>query len=113
MKRIILLLIIFTVIYSLSGFSCGQENSTLNENEPSYSLLARTSDTQLSAGDDFKIELFISGAGDVELSGISTNIPEQITKNNEVLIKIADFDGAENVNPIEKYSIRRVSGRFN
>jgi hypothetical protein len=56
--------------------------------EPSYNILVHTSDPHLDPGDKFKIEIFISGAGDVDLSRISFSIPQFIVKGGKVKLTI-------------------------
>lgn len=46
--------------------------------EPQYAIKVQTSDTTLDPGTPFKIELFITGAGDVNFSRISISIPDYI-----------------------------------
>jgi len=54
-------------------------------------LKLQTSDTTLNAGENFKIELFITGAGDINLSKILVSIPEYIVKDRRVKFTSVDY----------------------
>lgn len=66
--------------------------------EPSYSLLLTTSNTQLNNGDNFTIEIRISGMGDVNVSKIVFSIPQYIPKDKNVTLMMMNFSPA-NGNP--------------
>jgi len=46
--------------------------------DPSYNILTQTSQTQLNPGDRLRIELFITGLGDIESSKIFVTIPDKL-----------------------------------
>jgi len=71
------------MICPLTGFGNRVELANFS-GDPSYTLLIQTSNTQLNPGDPFKIELFITGFGDVELSKLYVNIPEQLPNNGTI-----------------------------
>ena len=50
-----------------------------------------TSDPHIDPGDRFKIEIFISGAGDVDLSRISAAIPRFIVKGGKVKLTMLNY----------------------
>jgi hypothetical protein len=61
------------------------------DGEPSYSLMLTTSNTQLSSGDNFTIEIRISGMGDVNVSKIVFSIPQYIPNDKIVTLMMMNF----------------------
>jgi|WetSurSiteA1Bulk_404760.scaffolds.fasta_scaffold32172_1 hypothetical protein len=80
--QILALCLLFESI--VANATSGNKSNKLSDmsfnGEPSYNILVHTSDPHLDPGDKFKIEIFISGAGDVDLSRISFSIPQFIVK---------------------------------
>jgi|GEM_PF-2734464 hypothetical protein len=52
--------------------------------DTSYNILIQTSRTQLNPGDHLRIELFITGLGDVEISKLYVVIPVQLPSNGKI-----------------------------
>ena len=83
MKPIPLVLLVVLVILPIGVFG----NRTVLADfsgDPSYNVLIQTSSTQLNPGDHLKIELFITGLGDVESSKLYVVIPDQLPNDGAI-----------------------------
>lgn len=85
---------IIIIILYLYGAS-GSTNTFDLGGEPSYSLLIKTNNTQLNLKDNFKIELIISGSGDVDFSKIFVFIPEYIVMSKKIKVTKINYTCAE------------------
>jgi hypothetical protein len=59
--------------------------------EPQYTLKIQTSDTILNPGGKFKMELGITGVGDVNLSKILVSIPQYIVKGGKIKLTTLNY----------------------
>jgi hypothetical protein len=76
------LVFLFAIIIVNSSRALGDTPSFYGE--PQYEIKTQTSDTTLDSGSQFRMELFITGAGDVNFSRIFVSIPQYIVKNEKV-----------------------------
>ena len=74
-----------SVALIIIGFGSALDDPALSfYGEPQYAIKALTSDTTLDQGSKFRMELYITGAGDVNLSRIFVSIPKYIVNNGKV-----------------------------
>ena len=86
-----LIILLFISAINLAEASGNRSNEMNFNGEPQYTIVAQTSDTNVDPGSNFKAELFISGAGDVNLSKISVSIPRYIVKGSKAKLTILNY----------------------
>jgi hypothetical protein len=59
--------------------------------EPQYLIKIQTSNTIVSPGEKFRMELFITGAGDVNLSKIYVSIPQYIVRGGRIKLTSLNY----------------------
>ncbi len=78
-----------------SNATLDNQSNDINEisfyGEPHYSTLINIGDPHVDGGDKFRIEIFISGAGDVDLSKILIDVPRVVTKNGKVKLTALNY----------------------
>ncbi|WP_143763352.1 hypothetical protein [Methanothrix harundinacea] len=66
---------------------------TIERGEPSYSILAHvTNDYHVNRYDEFSIDLYISGDGNIDYASLLVSIPPSIIKNEEVYFFQRKYD---------------------
>ncbi len=86
MKLIPLVLLVVSVVLVILPIGVFGNRTVLADfsGDPSYNLLIQTSRTQFNSGDNLKIELFITGLGDVDTSKLYVVIPDQLPNNGTI-----------------------------
>lgn len=85
LKKTFLIITIILLIFEIIG-KAENDNSGFH-GFPAYTISAFSTSPNVNQGDIFKINLFVSGAGDVDENKFVTTIPPYIVKNNIVKIE--------------------------
>lgn len=80
--------------------------------EPSYSLLIKTSNTQLNPKNNFTFDIFLSGLGNVDFSKLVVSISRDIVKGGKVNYTEIDYDDctADPINNSKELCGKTISG---
>ncbi|MEI6105346.1 MAG: hypothetical protein WCP70_15540, partial [Methanothrix sp.] len=86
-----LIILLFISAINLTEASGNGSSEMSFYGAPQYTIITQTSDTNVDPGSNFKVELFISGAGDVNLSRILVSIPRYIVKDAKAKLTILNY----------------------
>lgn len=101
------------MIHSIGGID-NKSNAKSFHGGPQYTIITQTGDTHIDVERNFKMEIFISGAGDVDISRISVSIPRSIVEGEKVRLKrmVYNVTNANNGEFSKELKVENVDPRF-
>lgn len=111
MDKIIKSFFILIIIAISSNIGVAEFDNIDYHGNPSYSIITYPKHYAVDKGDTVKVNIHITGVGDVDANKLWISIPPKVVKGNIELIEyIFDFDKKQPISPPTSYSLENFFG---